>query len=115
MRSDRLFLYDIVESIDRIDEFLAGLGAETFATDEKTKAAVLHKLTVIGEASRHLRDSLAPRYPEVDWSKAAALRNLIAHAYFSIDYEIVYRTARESLPRLRRQIAHILATEYPAS
>jgi hypothetical protein len=73
MRNDRLFLEDIVESIDRIDEFLAGLGAETFAADEKTKAAVLHKLAVVGEAARHLRDTLASRHPEVDWSKAAAL------------------------------------------
>lgn len=68
---------------------------------------------MIGEAARHLRDGLAPRYPEVDWNKAAALRNLIAHAYFSVDYEIVYRTARESLPKLREQSARILATEHP--
>lgn len=115
MRSDRLFLYDVIESIDRIDEFLAGSGVEAFLADEKTKAAVMHKLTVIGEATRHLRETLAQSHPEVDWNRAAALRNLIAHAYFSVDYEIVYRTARESLPGLRRQIADILAAEYPAS
>jgi uncharacterized protein with HEPN domain len=110
MRSSRLFLEDIIDAIDRIDEFLAEMDQFAFANDEKTKAAVLHKLAVIGEAARHLRDDFAGRYPQVDWDKAAGLRNIIAHEYFSIDYEIVYRTARGSLPKLREQIAAILAT-----
>lgn len=111
MRSDRLFLEDIIDAIDRIDDFLAGIDLAAFATDEKTKAAVLHKLAVIGEAARHLREDFVPRYPEVDWDKAAGLRNIIAHEYFSIDYDIVYRTARGSLPKLREQIAAILAAK----
>lgn len=111
MRSSRLFLGDIVDAIDRIDEFLAGMDQSAFAADEKTKAAVLHKLAVIGEAARHLRDDFAGRHPQVDWDRAAGLRNLIAHEYFSIDYDIVFRTARTSLPKLREQITAILAAE----
>lgn len=111
MRSERLFLEDIVAAIDSIEAFLAGFDCQKFSADEKTKAAVLHKLAVIGEAARHLRSGLAERYPEVDWDKAAGLRNIIAHEYFSIDYDIVYRTARDSLPKLKEKIAAIIAAE----
>ena len=111
MRSSRLFLEDIVDAIARIDEFLAGMDQSAFIADEKSKAAVLHKLAVIGEAARHLRDDFAGHFPHIDWNKAAGLRNIIAHEYFSIGYNIVYRTARSSLPKLKAQIAAILASE----
>lgn len=111
MRSSRLFLEDIVDAIARIDEFLAGMDQSAFIADEKSKAAVLHKLAVIGEAARHLRDDFAGHFPHIDWGKAAGLRNIIAHEYFSIGYNIVYRTARSSLPKLKAQIAAILASE----
>lgn len=39
------------------------------------------------------------------------LRNILIHAYFGIDWDVVWRAARNRSPVLRAQIAEILATE----
>jgi uncharacterized protein with HEPN domain len=39
------------------------------------------------------------------------MRNLLVHAYFSVDWDVVWTTATDSVPRLAGQIAKILAPE----
>lgn len=115
MRSDQLYLRDILDAIALVTEFLAGQDEISFSRDEKTKAAVLAKFMIIGEAAKRLRDTFANRYPDIQWTKAGALRNLITHGYFSVDYGILYQTARRDLPVLRQQIEAILTAEFPDS
>jgi len=51
MRPDRLYLLDIIEAADRVDVHLAERDRERFLADVTRQAAVLHELTVIGEAA----------------------------------------------------------------
>ena len=46
MRREELYLTDIVEAADAIQQFLAGVQRDTFLQDELLRSAVLHKLTV---------------------------------------------------------------------
>ncbi len=45
------YLHDILDYATRAEQFVAGLNYETFETDQKTQAAVLHAITIIGEAA----------------------------------------------------------------
>ena len=36
------------------------------------------------------------------------MRNLLVHAYFSVDWDVIWTTATDSIPRLATQIAEIL-------
>ena len=58
MRPDRLYLLDIVEPADRVDVHLAERDRERFLADVTRQAAVLHELTVIGEAASRLSETL---------------------------------------------------------
>jgi len=52
MRSERLYLSDIVEAADAIERFLRDLpDEESFYADELRQSAVLQKLTIMGEAA----------------------------------------------------------------
>lgn len=52
MRSERLYLSDIVEAADAIERFLRDLpDEESFYADELHQSAVLQKLTIMGEAA----------------------------------------------------------------
>jgi len=73
---------------------------------------VLHKLTLIGEATRRLSPELLSRYPEADWKAIVGLRNIVAHAYFAVDWSIVWTTATEDVPHLRATVQEILAKEF---
>jgi len=44
-----------------------------------------------------------------------AVRHRIVHAYFDLDWQILWDAATDDIPALRREILHILATEYPES
>ena len=51
-RDYRLFIKDIVDAIESIEEFVAGMDFEGFKNDDKTVSAVVRKLEIIGEATK---------------------------------------------------------------
>ena len=113
MRSERLYLLDLIEAIDLAERFLLGVDEEAFVANELVSAAVAQKFIIIGEAGRLLRDRLSDHYPDVAWNQAVSMRNLVVHNYFSVDRHIVYQTAKHDLPVLRAQMRNILVAEYP--
>jgi len=76
-------------------------------------SSLLYQIMIIGEASNHLTANLQACYPEVEWIDMIGMRNRVVHAYFGIDEEIVWNAVTEDIPRLRLQMAKILAAEFP--
>jgi len=76
------------------------------------RSAVVQKLGTIGEAAAHVSEELATRHPEVPWPQIVAFRNILVHAYFGIDWDVVWRAATNRCPVLRVHVAGILATEF---
>jgi len=56
-----------------------------FLTDEDLQDIALRQFTVMGEAAPHVSDTLRRQYPQIDWRRATAFRNLIVHEYFRVD------------------------------
>jgi uncharacterized protein with HEPN domain len=75
------------------------------------RSAVVHKLSVIGEAAAKLSGELTSRNPQVPWPQIVAFRNILGHAYFGIDWEIVWSAAKDRCPVLREHIAQILSAQ----
>ena len=113
MRRERLYLSDVIAAADAIAEFLGGCTKETFLADDFMRSAVLQKLAVIGESAARLTPELRVRYSEIPWVDIIDFRNRVVHAYFNLDWEIVWVTATEQVPELRRQILAIVDAEYP--
>jgi uncharacterized protein with HEPN domain len=113
LRRDALYLADIVDAADAIAEFVAGMQQDTFVAGKMVRAAVLQKLTVIGEAAARLSPDLKGRYPEIEWADIVAFRNIAVHAYFSVDWATVWVAATDDAPALRKNVRHILAAEFP--
>ncbi len=110
-RRDDLYLADIVEAAQAIRVFLARLersSREAFVEDDLTSSAVLQKLSIIGEAAARVSEETREEYPDVPWHQARGMRNLLVHAYFSVDWDMVWTTATESVPALEAQVARIL-------
>jgi uncharacterized protein with HEPN domain len=112
MRPEQLYLADIVAAAEAVAEFIAGLEAEDFYQDHKSQSAVLQKLIVIGEAAARLSENFKTRHPEIEWRDIVAFRNILVHAYFSVQLEIVWETATQDVPELYRQVSQILANEF---
>jgi uncharacterized protein with HEPN domain len=113
MRRETLYLQDIVEACDLLATFLKGMNASAFITSELHKAATLQKLAVIGEAAARLPKQFREKHPEVEWRDIIAFRNIAVHAYFAVQWDIVWATAHDDVPVLRTQVLKILRIENP--
>lgn len=107
-RQFRLFVSDILDAINHINEFVAGMSKAQFLLDEKTKSAVTRKVEVIGEASKNLPRHIKTRYKQIPWNQMAGIRDKIAHFYFGINYEVVWKVVKEDLPVIKPVIIQIL-------
>ena len=70
---------------------------------------------MIGEAISRLSVELRERHPEVPWRQIIAVRHRIVHAYFDLDWQILWDAAIGDIPELRRQVLNILTTEFSES
>ena len=107
-REYKLFIQDIKECIEQIDEFVGNMTLEEFKADEKTSSAVVRKLEIIGEATKNVPKEIRQKYKELPWSDMARMRDKIIHSYFVVDYEVVWKTIKERLPEIKPKIDTIL-------
>lgn len=110
-RDQNLYLKDILLSMRRVQEYIAGLDFQHFKWDHKTVDAVIRNFEIIGEASKNLSKELKDKYPNIPWEAMYRLRNRISHEYFGIDYEIIWDIATRQLPANHIDIIEVLRIE----
>lgn len=66
--------------------------------------AICMNLIALGEAVKGLdkitKGELLPNYPEIFWSGVMKMRDKIAHHYFEMDAEVVFKTLIEDIPSM---------------
>lgn len=109
--ADRVRLTHIVEAAALIERTIARHTREGLAGDEITLLAIVKCLENIGEAARQLSDDARDRLGEIPWAKVIGMRNHLVHVYFDIDADVVWDTARTSVPELAAAIARAMTSE----
>jgi len=107
-RDPRLFLADMREAIEKIGRYTAGLSFDQFEASDMVLDAVVRNLEIIGEAARQIPLPLRNRYPQVEWSRVVGFRNIVIHAYFAVDVEIVWTIATQRLSELQPVLQEML-------
>jgi uncharacterized protein with HEPN domain len=87
----------------------SGLSLEAFESDATLRRAFAHSLEVIGEAAKKLPSDFRSRHAHVEWRAMTGMRDRLIHAYFGIDYPLVWDVVVHEIPELRRQILEIIA------
>ncbi|MBQ5981324.1 MAG: DUF86 domain-containing protein [Prevotella sp.] len=74
--------------------------------------AICMNLIALGEAVKGLdkqtHGELLPNYPEIYWSGVMRMRDKIAHHYFEIDADVVFRTIQEDIPQMKDVIGRMI-------
>ena len=108
------YLGHILQAMKRIERYTANLDESAFLASEEKQDAVIRNIEVLGEAARnierHFPDYAAKR-ADVPWSDIYLMRNRVSHGYFSVDLEIVWKTVRNDLPLLQKQVSALLDEE----
>ena len=112
-RDWRLYLEDIRNSCRRIEEYVGEMCREEFLADTKTYDAVVRNLEIVGEAARHIPEEVARMTPVIDWRRIADMRNVLAHAYFGIDDDILWDVIQNHRPMLLAAVEKVLDSNPP--
>jgi hypothetical protein len=102
------YLAHILEAIERIKEYVSTIDEAAFLKNKLIQDAVIRNFEIIGEASNNIEKrfpEFVTAHPELPLSSAYQMRNAVAHGYFSVDFEIVWKTICNDLPELHKQVS----------
>lgn len=101
------YVYDIIGSIEEIEEFINYNNYFEFIKDIKTKRAVERNIEIIGEAMNKLI-KIDETLPISNSRKIIDTRNRIIHGYDTVSDEILWAIVQKYLPVLKKELYLIL-------
>ena len=104
-----IFLKDILDSIERIENYVLDLDYKDFSNDQKTVDAVIRNLEIIGEATKNIPEDFRNKHPNLPWREMAGMRDKLIHGYFDVMHSIIWETIKNDLPLIKSEILEILA------
>lgn len=105
---DLTYLGDVLDAIKRIEGYLRKVEKEDFQENLMMQDAVMHQIEIIGEASKNVSDEFQEKHPELPWMEMRAIRNKIVHDYREVNLNVIWDTAKNDLPPLKKQIKKLL-------
>ena len=115
MRSDDVSLGEMIAAADQLLALLANPQAERLLRQDRAfRHSVFFEFVIIGEGVAQLSEELKLRRPGIPWRQISAFRHRIAHGYLELSLGIVWQLWQNEIPRLRLQLAEVLAAEFPA-
>jgi uncharacterized protein with HEPN domain len=108
---DTAAVLDMHGFCSRVVSYVAGHSFEEFAAQTQLQDSILHPLVMIGEAASRVSSAGRLEIPDVPWTKIVGMRNIVLHAYDSVDLRLVWETVTRSIPELLGQLAPWLPAE----
>ncbi|KAA0990788.1 HepT-like ribonuclease domain-containing protein [Dyadobacter aurulentus] len=108
IRDDSVYIDDIIQSIQIIQEYLEGKTESDFEASLLLQDAVYRRFEIIGEAATKISEKLKESYPEIEWRLMKLMRNKLIHEYFGISPATIFATVKEDLPRLLQKLSQIV-------
>jgi uncharacterized protein with HEPN domain len=96
-------LADLAEAVDAAAE-IVDLGKERWDAERPLRLAGEAVIGRLGDVASKLPDEVIRATPDIPWREVKGMRIIAAHAYHRIDYELVWVTLRDDVPRIAEAI-----------
>ncbi|MBU4403899.1 MAG: DUF86 domain-containing protein [Actinobacteria bacterium] len=109
MRRDyKDYLMDLMEAIDKIEQFTVAVTRDDFMKDEKTIFAVIRALEVLGEAAKKIPAGARNKYKHIPWKQMAGMRDKLIHEYFGVNTGVIWKTVKEDIPLVKPLVKQMI-------
>jgi len=109
--NDIVRLRHVLDAAKEASSFVRGKSRTDFSEDRMLVLSLVKEIEIIGEAASKISAGLKEKYPNVPWADIVGMRNFLIHAYFDINFDVVWKTITEDLPPLAAEIEKILSRE----
>ena len=103
-RSLYLFICDIVENIELIENSINNIAKEKFESNKDSIDATIRRIEVIGEAVKNLPGSFREKHSNIPWKDIAGMRDVTIHGYFRVDLDTIWKVIKKDFPDLKGKI-----------
>lgn len=103
-RDWKILFEDIIDSINKIEEYTLGLSYEEFEENNLIVDAVVRNIEIIGEASKNISVEIQNKFVDIPWQKLRGIRNRIVHDYFDVDRTIIWHIVTFELSLLKKTL-----------
>ena len=103
------YIRHMLDEIEYIESTKKKTDRNSFLADETLKRSFVRSIEIIGEAAKKLPDDFRQEHKQIPWQKIAGMRDRLIHAYFGVDYGLVWDVVEHSLPELKRQLMEIVS------
>ena len=77
-------------------------------TDRKLALALVKCIEIVGEAAANVSKQCREELQQIPWANIIGMRNRLIHAYFEINFDILWKTVVEDLPPLISELEKIV-------
>jgi uncharacterized protein with HEPN domain len=111
-------LEQIMDAVERINRRFVGITTpnDFLATDinHDKLDAIAMLLIAVGESFKKIdketEGSFLKKYPDIEWKGVIGLRNILAHDYFDIDVEVIFKICQRDIPQLIKTLEQMQGT-----
>lgn len=111
-------LEQILDAVERINRRFVGITTpnDFLATDinHDKLDAIAMLLIAVGESFKKIdketEGSFLKKYPDIDWKGVIGVRNILAHDYFDIDVEVIFKICQRDIPQLIKTLEQMQGT-----
>lgn len=105
---DKGRVLQIISHCTRIEDIVSNISKEEFNNDLGIREMVCFNIFQIGELAKGLSDDFIMENNKQPWKQIKGMRDIIGHGYGTINFEIVWNTAKNSVQELRKYLEVIL-------
>ena len=104
MKDDKTYIKNILDSIQKIEEFTNEATKENFVENQMMQSATILQLALIGEEANKISKETKSKI-DLAWKEITGFRNMAFHDYINLEIDIVWDTVQEDVPELKEKLS----------
>jgi uncharacterized protein with HEPN domain len=106
--ADRVRVQHMRDAVGQVLDLSQGRSRSALDDDPLYGLAMVRLIEIVGEAAKNVSVATTALAPDIPWRLLAGTRDRLAHAYFDVNFEIIWQIIQADFPRLLPALDRLL-------